>query len=295
MTEQPIDFEQVEAMGISREAFDEVLDIVGRIPTMEELSTLLAMWESNGRQQSLYGWLRGQRHTVERNEYLYTGTADHRSVREPRVKDCLTIANELCHNLTPAINHLTLTTGLLLYMVGNVSTEFADSEYARRCLHLVSIPKGAGGHREDCQYIEMILDALLGGDIILTHQSIAYGGLFCSLLQFTSPLGYDILSAKNPVATSPSSTNNMTTPSSSNSPKPASTAASSAAPPKTVSSSTASTSAPHPNSRTKKSRSHLRPLKHNRKSQSLLLLKLVISLHLFAVTIFSLGIPATRE
>ena len=39
MTEQPIDFEQVEAMGISREAFDEVLDIVGRIPTMEELST----------------------------------------------------------------------------------------------------------------------------------------------------------------------------------------------------------------------------------------------------------------
>ena len=196
MTEQPIDFEQVEAMGISREAFDEVLDIVGRIPTMEELSTLLAMWESNGRQQSLYGWLRGQRHTVERNEYLYTGTADHRSVREPRVKDCLTIANELCRNLTPAINHSALTSGLLLYMVGNVSTEFADSEYARRCLHLVSEPMGAGGHREDCQYIEMILDALLGGDIILTHQSIAYGGLFCSLLQFTSPLGYDILTPR---------------------------------------------------------------------------------------------------
>ena len=69
MADLPIDFEQVEALGISREAYDEVLDIVGRIPTMEDHSTLLAMWESNGRQQSLYGWLRGQRHTVERDEY----------------------------------------------------------------------------------------------------------------------------------------------------------------------------------------------------------------------------------
>ena len=146
MPEQPIDFEQIEALGISREAYDEVLDIVGRIPTMEELSTLLAMWESNGRQQSLYGWLRGQKHTVERDEYLYTGSADHRSIREPRVKDCLAIALQLTHSVgtgralsaeectshsgqgTPG----PYTTGMLLYLVGNVSTEFADSEYARR-------------------------------------------------------------------------------------------------------------------------------------------------------------------
>ncbi len=60
MSEQTIDFEQVEAMGISRQAFDEVLDIIGRQPTIDELSTLLAMWEANGKQQSLYGWLRGQ-------------------------------------------------------------------------------------------------------------------------------------------------------------------------------------------------------------------------------------------
>ena len=47
MTEQQIDYEQAEALGISHEAYDEVLDIVGRIPTIEELSTLLAMWVSN--------------------------------------------------------------------------------------------------------------------------------------------------------------------------------------------------------------------------------------------------------
>ena len=59
MADGQIDYQQAETLGISREAYDEVLDIVGRIPTIEELSTLLAMWESNGRQQSLYGWLSG--------------------------------------------------------------------------------------------------------------------------------------------------------------------------------------------------------------------------------------------
>lgn len=196
MEEQQIDFEQVEALGISREAYDEILDIVGRIPTMEELSTLLAMWESNGRQQSLYGWLRGQHHTVERDEYLYSGTADHRSIREPRIKDCLAIAKELCKNLTLNTEHLALTTGLLLYMVGNVSTEFADSEYARRCLHLVDQPMAAGGHEEDCQYIEMILEALSGADMLVSGGAIGSGGLFCSLLRFTAPLGYDILTPR---------------------------------------------------------------------------------------------------
>lgn len=193
MAEQPVDFEQVEALGISHEAYDEILDIVGRIPSMEELSTLLAMWESNGKQQSLYGWLRGQRHTVEREDYLYTGNADHRSIREPRVKDCLAIACQLCKNLTPNTQHSTLNTGVLLYMVGNISSEFADSEYARRCLHLVEQPMAAGGNEEDCQYIEMILAALQENQLVLSRQPVAAGGLFCSLLAFTAPLGYDIL------------------------------------------------------------------------------------------------------
>lgn len=193
MSEPGIDFEQVEALGITREAYDEILDIVGRIPTMEELSTLLAMWESNGRQQSLYGWLRGQKHTVERDEYLYAGSADHRAIREPKVKECLDIAKELCTGSSLVIHHSSLTTGLLLYMVGNVSSEFADSEYARRCLHLVGEPMAAGGRDEDCQYIELILGALHDADICREPLRVAEGGLFCSLLRYTAPLGYDIL------------------------------------------------------------------------------------------------------
>ena len=95
MAENQIDYEQAEGLGISREAYDEVLDIVGRIPTIDEISTLRAMWESNGRQQSLYGWLRGQRHTVERNDYIYSGSADHKAIREPKVKECLDVARKL--------------------------------------------------------------------------------------------------------------------------------------------------------------------------------------------------------
>ena len=196
MSELPVDFEQVEALGISREAYDEILDIVGRIPTMEELSTLLAMWESNGRQQSLYGWLRGQRHTVERDEYLYSGSAEHRSIREPRVKDCLAIAKDLCKTFQLSTFNFQLTTGLLLYMVGNVSSEFADSEYARRHLHLVDGAMATGGHEEDCQYIEMILAALQDNSLLLGSLPVAEGGLFCSLLRFTAPLGYDILTPR---------------------------------------------------------------------------------------------------
>lgn len=196
MKEQQIDYEQAEALGISHEAYDEVLDIVGRIPTIEELSTLLAMWESNGRQQSLYGWLRGQHHSVERNEYLYSGSTDHKAIKEPKVKECVEIAHRLCHGLPLNTSHPTLNTGTLLYMVGNVSTEFADSEYSRRCLHLVEKPMATRGHDEDCRYIEMILDALHSGGITLASTAIGSGGLYGSLLGLTAPLGYDILTPR---------------------------------------------------------------------------------------------------
>ena len=196
MTEQQIDYEQAEALGISHEAYDEVLDIVGRIPTIEELSTLLAMWESNGRQQSLYGWLRGQRHCVERNEYLYSGSADHKAIKEPKVKECVEIAHRLCSGLSLAPSSLSLNTGTLLYMVGNVSTEFADSEYSRRCLHLVGEPMATGGHDEDCQYIEMILAAMHDSGITIADAPIGSGGLFGSLLDLTAPLGFDILTPR---------------------------------------------------------------------------------------------------
>ena len=186
-----VDFETAEAMGISRQAFDEVLDIIGRQPTIDELSTLLAMWESNGKQQSLYGWLRGQHHVVERNDYLYSGTADHKAIREPKVKECVELAKELSRDsrlssATRLSRAASFSTGLLLYMVGNVSGEFADSEYARRCLHLVEEPMAAGGHEEDCQYIEMILEALRGGEMVLGSAPVGRGGLFCSLLAFVN-------------------------------------------------------------------------------------------------------------
>lgn len=196
MTEQQLDYEQAEALGISHEAYDEVLDIVGRIPTIEELSTLLAMWESNGRQQSLYGWLRGQRHSVERNEYLYNGSADHKSIKEPKVKECVEIAHSLCKDLLFKTSNFTLNTGTLLYLVGNISTEFADSEYARRYLHLVDTPMTTGDHDEDCQYVKMILAALHDSGITLADNSIGAGGLFGSLLDLTAPLGYDILTPR---------------------------------------------------------------------------------------------------
>ncbi len=196
MADGQIDYQQAETLGISREAYDEVLDIVGRVPTIEELSTLLAMWESNGRQQSLYGWLRGQHHVVVRDEYVYSGNADNKAIREPKVKECMDVARNLFGGFHSPILNSQFQTGLLLYMVGNVSSEFASGEYARRCLHLVDDPMATEGHDEDCQYIEMIIDALKGCDIVKADERVAGGGLFCSLLRWTAPLGFDILAPR---------------------------------------------------------------------------------------------------
>jgi len=196
MPDQQVDYTQAEALGVSREAYDEVLDIVGRTPTVDELSTLLAMWDQNGRKQSLFSWLKGQHHTVKRNEYIYNGNADHTTLGEPRIKDCLAFAKRLCQTINHTPTNLSLKTGMLLYMVGNVSSEFADSEYARKCLHLVDSPMATAGHAEDCQYIEMILSAMLGNNMFSTFTSIGSGGLFCSLLSTTVPLGFDILTPR---------------------------------------------------------------------------------------------------
>lgn len=196
MSEQTVDYEQAEALGISHEAYDEVLDIVGRIPTVDELSTLMAMWESNGRQQSLYAWLRGQHHEVHRDDYLYTGEADHRAIKEPKVRECAEIGAKLCKGLALPRQKSTLQTGRLLYMVGNVSTEFADSEYARRCLHLVGEAMATSGKEEERKYIELILDAMENSGLLEHTAAVAEGGLFCSLLAMTAPCGFDILTPR---------------------------------------------------------------------------------------------------
>src|SRR5574344_401277 len=94
--QEEISQEVIEAMGISQVAFEEIQCIVGRMPTIEELSTLMAMWNSNGRQQGLLTWLKGQPHSVEKNEYLYTNTdIEHKDIKEPRIKECLDIARSL--------------------------------------------------------------------------------------------------------------------------------------------------------------------------------------------------------
>ena len=162
--------EIVEAMGISQLAFEEVQCIIGRMPTVEELSTLLAMWEANGRQQSLYGWLKGQHHLVEKQEYLYTGTdTQHKSIREPRVKDCIALAHQVLAGLsTPPP------------------------------------PLGIAAHisRSENLYIELILGSLLNAGIITSARSVGQGGLFASLVESCRPsspqppVGFDILTCR---------------------------------------------------------------------------------------------------
>ena len=201
-----VDFEQAEAMGVSRPAYDEVMDILGHQPTLDELSTLLAMWESNGRQQSLFAWLRGQAHVTRRDEYLYSGPADLQGIREPRIAECLAIARQLSqygpHGMAPAPPPsapgaaLALPQAPLLYMVGNVSSELLGSDYARRCLHLAAEPVTTTGSDDDCRYAELILSALAGASLLAPLGTVAGGGLFGSLLRAVSPAGFDILAPR---------------------------------------------------------------------------------------------------
>ncbi len=211
--EELVSPEIMEAMGISQPAYEEVMGIIGRMPTVQELSTLLAMWEANGRQQSLYGWLKGQHHVVEKHEYLYTGTdTTHKDIREPRVKDCISLAHEVLQNLGPA--QLAQSTQLaqsadqapapaffsrseLLYMVGNVSTQFLDSEYARRCLHIVADPVKMTTVEEDIEYLQLILGSLLDAEVITSLRPVGQGGLFATLVAGSGGrVGFDILTCR---------------------------------------------------------------------------------------------------
>ncbi|MDY6287886.1 MAG: AIR synthase-related protein [Bacteroidales bacterium] len=199
--EELVSPEIMEAMGISRPAFEEVMGIIGRMPTVQELSTLLAMWDANGRQQSLYGWLKGQHHVVEKHEYLYTGTdTAHKEIREPRVKDCISLAHEVLENTKPlplAEGQVPFGRSELLYMVGNVSTQFLDSEYARRCLHIVADPVKMETVDEDIAYLRLILGSLLSADVISSLWTVGGGGLFATLVQGCGGrVGFDILTCR---------------------------------------------------------------------------------------------------
>lgn len=194
-----IDENIVESMGISRPAFEEVQAIIGRMPTIEELSTLLAMWKSNGQQQSLYGWLKGQHHEVVKNEYLYQGNNDlHKEIREPRLKDCMQIAHE--------IGKVSLSDSVVsqfqpsseIFLVGNINTEFLNSAYSAQYLHLVDNPISLGGDDENLAYHQMILDVLRDNGIVQTITEVIKGGLFRTLVASCRKVnvGFDILSCR---------------------------------------------------------------------------------------------------
>lgn len=207
MQEEILNHDIIASLGISDAAIEEVQCIIGRMPTVDEVSTLLAMWESNGKQQSFYGWLKGQHHTISKNEYLYSGDDEtHKSIKEPKVKECLEIAKQLFHNEPNATQqehseaNKFLETGNLIYMAGKVASDFLGSTYATTHLHLSSAPATFLSDDESISYTEMILNALLCNNIINSLRTIELGGLFGALLRCTptatKTLGFDILTCR---------------------------------------------------------------------------------------------------
>lgn len=205
--DSPADREIMEAMGLSDAAYGEICATMGRNPTMDELSTLLAMWETSGKRQGLYTWLKGQPHTYDGHDYLIDA---HESIcydiREPRVKECVEIARgmDFTHcgsapdvswsNFRPldALQHH----GDAIYMVGEISRSLMNSEYARQYLHLVDQPVAMKTISETMEYLTLILDALQQHDAITTYGEVGVGGLFGSLVHAAAAkgLGFDILS-----------------------------------------------------------------------------------------------------
>lgn len=203
--EEIIDDGIIESMGISQQAYTEIQNIIGRMPTIEELSTLLAMWESSGTKKSLYGWLKGQHHTVERHDYIYTGNdEEHKTIKEPKIKECIEIAKSMREKAvepTEALPHPFKESGELVYMVGNVASEFLDSEYARNYLHLATEPLAAASFTEEQAYTEMILEVLLQNGILVSIANVTAGGIFKSLTNLSRQesgkhKGFDILTCK---------------------------------------------------------------------------------------------------
>ncbi len=200
--------EILEAMGISRPVYEEIQTIVGRLPSIDELSTLLAMWRNQGCGQGLLSWLKGQPHSMERHDYLESELEPQsREIKEPRVRECIEIARTLFgRGENSAVEEMGApkggTTvyhrGDAIYMVGDVSEFFADSEYGRRYLHLVADPIEMGDEKETEEYITMILESLRNNETIFSHCRIGQGGLFGALLGGVgrTGLGFDILSCR---------------------------------------------------------------------------------------------------
>lgn len=192
--------EALEAMGISQAVYSELYTVVGHQPTVDELSTLLAMWNLSGRRQGLLTWLKGQPHVAERHEYLVNDAEPQsKEIREPRVKDCLDIARQLFplrrDGSVPPQHDTLRHSGDALYLVGDVSELFVNSDYGRQYLHLVDDAIALDSDDETRAYIEMILSAFMNNGTLLTQCPVGRGGLFGTLLRCAAPagLGFDII------------------------------------------------------------------------------------------------------
>ena len=204
--EKYVNAEVAETLGVSHEAYDQVVEVVGHLPSMAELSTLLAMWQSNGCQQSLYGWLKGQHHVATRDTYIYNGSDPrHKEIREPVAKECIDIAHTLSKELSSGGCKLVrdgdnglpcLKPHQLIYQVGKISTDFLNSEYATKYLHIAG-SVDCEDRNDDNEYIEMVTAALATNSVIADHNEVGRGGIFITLIQMASPqVGFDILTCR---------------------------------------------------------------------------------------------------
>lgn len=199
---QIIDEGILQAMGISRPAYEEIQAIVGRLPTIDELGTLMAMWHGSGHSQGLLSWLKGQPHSVESHDYLDSDAEPQgKDISEPRIKDCIDIARQIATTLSPAEppakSHF-VHRGDAIYMIGDVSGLFVNSEYGRRYLHLADNPIAMHDDAETREYMNLILSSLTDNGVIYSCCNVGKGGLFGTMVQCAAPmkLGFDILTCR---------------------------------------------------------------------------------------------------
>lgn len=201
-----LDESLLEEMGISRPVYEEVMAVVGHLPTIDELSTLLAMWKTQGSRQSLLTWLKGQFHNAVQREYLDNDLEpESRLYQEPEVKECIAISRKLFDDnkvsrefFKTSGSNANIKKDDAIYMIGDVSSLFTNSEYGRRYLHLVDNPIVMEGDEETAQYIELILGSMEGNGAIEGFWRIGEGGLFRTLMTIVAPQrkGFDILTCR---------------------------------------------------------------------------------------------------
>lgn len=192
--------EILEAMGISRPAYEEIQTIIGRLPSVDELSTLMAMWKTQAGNQGLLSWLKGQPHSTERHEYLENeNEPQSKEIREPRVRECIDIARSLmAETAIEKCENAFVHRGDALYMIGDVSELFVDSDYGRKYLHLVADPINLSDDSETESYLKLILSSLKDNNTLYGYRRIGRGGLFGTLVHCTAPagVGFDILTCR---------------------------------------------------------------------------------------------------